>query len=643
MGTSNPAIDEKGRAFAGVPQVMWPVRAVDVDASLMGLVFQTAAENIQECTAPILEEAGLPHHVSFNLAIRPDLDEARLAHVIRLPEAEIVKRRYHPVENASGPPLVSFFGTPVALYDLHLRPRRVAPQRLAEACYHRAIWQHGLVPFDLVTGEWLVEACPRCGTKLAWYHSAGVAICDSAKCRFDLRSMCALRVDPVRREIASPICRLLDPDPAVHQPALAIVPDPIRELGRGPAFELIWRLGRASVRGGAAIRDVHKTLPADEIVDGICAGARLIGEWPQSLDLHIRRLVAEGDDKGATSFVRGLRKIGGHRQSWTSLRGLLHAASPQFVTTGRKAYLHATDDGVDGADARQVLRVSTGRVIRARDCKLVRVAAAGGETNVHAVFSRTQLEQIRTALDDRMPAGKLAERLGVSRHGVEQLLCLGEIDQVEETFVRELYVGLQLSSHSVARLIGDLEGRAEPGIGASTASVPLRRALMLIGGREKPWGPILRALRDGSMTYGLGDGRTFAARVRILPADVAHIVAMGFYRAAYPFDFSVRVNRRDAQDTLNLTPALMMSALQGELKAAASAKRDLAVDDVLRVARRTISGGEILARWGNGRRMPRQFRDKRRFSRLGATGWDRSEVEDAMRDPVLRKANGGGV
>ncbi len=616
--------------FADLPRVMWPVRQVYGDEGLMDLVFRTAAENIHESTAPILDEAGLPHHVSFNLAIRPDLDQARLAHVIWQPVAEIAKRRYQALENASGPPLISFFGTPVASYDLLLRPRRVAPQRLAEAPYHRAIWQHGLVPFDLVTGEWLIDTCPRCGTRMRWYHSPGVSICHRADCRFDLTSMCGLCVDPVRFATAGPICRLLDPDPTVHETALAVLPDSIRELGRGAAFELIWRLGRATVRNGSAKRDVHKSLPAGEIVDGICAGARLIAEWPHSLDLHVRRLITKGDDEAATSFVCALREIGSHRQSWAAHRGTLLTSAPQFVARDRKVYMHFSDDGIDGAGARQVLRVSTDRFIRARDSQLVQAAATGGKVNVHAVFSQTQLETIRTGLDDRTPAGKLAELLGISRHGVEQLVCLDGVGQAEEPFVRELYSGLQLSSRSVADLIDELEGGQDPNIEAEHDSVPLRQALMLFGGREKPWGPILQAFRNRSIAYGLGRGRTFAARVRIQPADVASIIGLRFDRAAYRFDFSARVNRRDSQETLNLTPVLMMSALQRELMAPGADKRDLAVDQVLQIARRRISGGEILARWGNGRRMPYQLRNTRRFSRLGATGWDRRIVETAM-------------
>lgn len=160
---------------------------------------------------------------------------------------------------------------------------------------------------------------------------------------------------------------------------------------------------------------------------------------------------------------------------------------------------------------------------------------------------------------------------------------------------------------------------------------------MLFGGREKPWGPILQAFRNRSIAYGLGCGRTFAARVRIRTADVALIVGLRFDRAAYRFDFSSRVNRRDSQETLNLTPVLMMSALQRELMAAGADERDLAVDQVLQIARRRISGGEILARWGNGRRMPKQLKNTRRFARLGATGWDRGMVETAMLQPSTKK------
>ncbi len=621
--------------FEEIPRVMWPVAEVHADESLMGAAFRTSAENIQECTAPILDSAGLPHHRAYNLSTRPDLDESRLAHVLRLPISEIRIRRYDPIEIASGPPLASFFETPIALYDLQLRTRLLAPLRLQSDAYHRAVWQHGLLPFDLVTAEWLVDTCPRCSRKQAWYQSAGVSICDDPRCRFDFRESEAACLDHELFARAAPVGQLLDPRPAVHGPALAILPQAVRALGRGTAFELIWRLGRATVHGHAVGRDEHKSLPKKEIVDAICAGADLVAEWPERLEFRIRQLATSGDDRGATAFVRAVRRIGHDRLGWPAHRAFFDASVRNLLSTDRKAYLNATDDGVDGADARRILRVSTNTLVQARDKLLVKTAAAGGKTNVHAVFSRTQLERIRSGLDDRMPGGALAEKLGVSRHGVEQLVCLGEIAESEEGFVRDLYSGLQLSSRSVERMFEDLEGQADKDIGNALDSVSLRRALMLIGGREKPWGPILQALRNGSLQFGLCNGRTFSARVKVQRTDIAAIAGMGFDRASYQFDFSAGASRRDAQETLNLTPVLMMSALRDELQATASEKRVLRLDQILRIARQRISGGEILARWGSGRRMPRQLRDKRRFRRFGATGWDRQTVECAMLEAAM--------
>lgn len=595
----------------------------------MGLVFRTASSNLHECTAPILDAAGLPHHVAVNLAIRPELDCARLAHVLRLPEGRILSRRYDDVKSTSGPPTVDFFGAPVARYDLALRGRRIAPMRLAAdpLPYHRAVWELGLLPVDLVTGEWLVDRCPRCSGRLGWYRSRDLAICGDPACSFDLRDAEPSHLPEKRFEMIASIGRLLDPAPALHEAALASLPPSIRGLGRGSAFELVWRLGRATMPDGMATRDEHKSLPRDEIVDALCAGVAFLPDWPESLDRYVREGTASSPN-GAVAFVQALRGLGHYRQSWAGHGEVIRASAPHLVTTDRRAYLSVIEDGVDGAAARTILGTGTATLNRARDRGLLTVSAAGGTVNVHAAFSKSELEKVRSQLEDRLRSGSLAERLGVTQHGVEQLVCLGAVDPASGEFVRELYAGLQITKSSADALVRRLETKAVSSIADDPDSIPLRRALMLVGSREKPWGPIMLALRDSAVPFGLSpDGRSLAARIRMPPDTLAWLIRANFDRANHAFPFATEINRRDAQELLNLTPCLMLAALKSDLAEAHLEGRRLRLDATLGVARRRISGGEILARWGAGRRLPAQLRDRRRFRRLGATGWHRGEVE----------------
>lgn len=236
-----------------------------------------------------------------------------------------------------------------------------------------------------------------------------------------------------------------------------------------------------------------------------------------------------------------------------------------------------------------------------------------------------------------MRSGSLAERLGIARHGVEQLVCLGAIAAVRGAFVRELYSGLQVSTSSADALIRQLEAAADSSIADDPESIPLRRALMMIGGREKPWGPIMVALRDGIVPFGLAQGYTFSSRIRIRPGSVTWITDAVFDRSHHDFEFAGELNRRDAQELLNLKPVLMMTALDEELGKARADGRNLHLVPVLDIARGRISGGEILARWGDGRRMPPPLRDRRRFRRLGVTGWSRHEIETELREMTVRR------
>lgn len=94
------------------------------------------------------------------------------------------------------------------------------------------------------------------------------------------------------------------------------------------------------------------------------------------------------------------------------------------------------------------------------------------------------------------------------------------------------------------------------------------------------------------------------------------------------FAFETAMSRRDAEEVLNLYPRAMGCALKCELASTILHDGRLCRTSVLKLAGERISGGEILARWGSGRRMPAELHDERRFPRLGPTGWDRRSVED---------------
>lgn len=613
--------------------LLWGVTPMP-DESLIGLVARSCADASHRTTAAVLEAAGAPHHQVFDIALGDAVSPGALATAIRQPLHEIERRRYPSVARtpSTAPPVRSFFGTLTAEYDLRPRVRRVSPSALAVSLHHRAIWEHGLLPFCHVTGQWLIDSCPRCGKRLGWYRSPGIELCDDTRCGADLRDSDPGRVDDGDLEAVGAIAGLLDPDPAVHSEAERRFPDQVRTLGRGVAFELGWRLGRLATTERSGQRDVAASLPATEIVHALRDGSRLLRDWPESVVDLLRRTNRDGGATRVLEVAAGLRAIARGREAWPEHRVPIENAVPDMLHRGRQVLRRIDSDLVDGAVATAILGVSSTVLRRLTLGGLVNAAAARGNGHLHACYSRRQVEALRVQLDEGLSVRTASERLGITLHGVEQLVCLGVLRAHDAAIVKATRGDIQISHRDLETMIASIERHASDPVGDRLDRiVPLRRALMLRGGREKAWGAVLIAVATGEISFALSSsGRRLVDRILIEASEVDALLALAFDRRDHAYDFSTTMSRRDAQDVLNLTPGLLMQALRSDLAHCIVDDGRLSVDATLQVARLRVGGGEVLARWGRGRRLPLLLRDVRRFPRLGPTGWSRPEVERAL-------------
>jgi hypothetical protein len=326
---NSSAVTVETRDGQGGPRLLWPV-SPKIDESLIGLVSRTAADNVHGTLNATLEASGAPHHNSFNLAMIPDIDRAALAYVIRQPVHEI-ERRCHPlIQRRDGPPVVDFFGATVPSYDLHFRRRLISPSALIRSVHHRALAQHGLVPFCHETGEYLIDACPKCARKLTWYRSRGIERCDDPTCNFDLRQAPCHHIDPALLCAIAPLVRLLDPNPEIHANAVFSLPTPLRSTNRGAVFELAWRLGCIGRFGKVQDRDEHPWLPPEEIVTTLHAGASALRSWPSCLDEAIEANVSDASYQRALSLAAEHRRLGWSGRGWPEHRQLIAEMPPMY-------------------------------------------------------------------------------------------------------------------------------------------------------------------------------------------------------------------------------------------------------------------------------------------------------------------------
>jgi len=611
---------------AEVRKVLFPA-APTVGDSLLGLVFQTASENHLGSTSMLLTEAGLPTGREFNLALDHEQVRPRLAEVLRIHPAAVEERCYAACVDPAPLPMVDFHGAPVFRDDLRFRPRRVAGASLAKSEHHRALWHHALVPYCPETGALLSNACFRCRGAMGFYHAVGMSTCE--RCDADQREAPDTSIASEVRAVVDPILNLLHPDRSRHGPALAALPVEVRTLGRGLAFEFGWRLGWAlDAACDDRPRNRHGSFAPEERVRILASGAAVLAGWPEALLCRLRDVEAEGGER-LTACIDRLRWARRAKTGFAGHAKLLLEGQPQLLaeTSTRAVHRLLRPGLVDGGDACRLLGTGSHRFAKLHRSGLIGPVFAGGEINLHASFEASALERSGQAFRDRVSIASCSDRLGVTHHGVEQLVCVGLLAAIGDPLVRHVFPELQIGRSSLESLKSLI---VEGGSEESDLDVPLAQALKLIGGREKPIGPIAQAMLAGTIRFRVAPtGSRLLGRVLIGIEDACRLASFRFDAAQHPdFAFSDTMPRRDAQEVLNLTPCLLMAALGGELGRAEVDRKRLDRNAVLDIARRHMSGAELRRRFlGGSGKYPSDLREGGRVARNGAVGWPRDEVE----------------
>ena len=146
-----------------VGPVLWGVPAIQTEG-LMSLVARTVTRNILPSSHVILSQVGAPHANNPTASLIVDLDETKLAEILRQPVAEIQRRRHLPCTDAG---YVDFFGCAVRSDDILFRRRRFAPTALARSAHARALWSLKMIPCCTETWEYLIDTC-ACGSVQRW-------------------------------------------------------------------------------------------------------------------------------------------------------------------------------------------------------------------------------------------------------------------------------------------------------------------------------------------------------------------------------------------------------------------------------------------------------------------------------------------
>lgn len=558
--------------------------------SLSGFMARTAAAEGLPNTLELTSIAGAVW------SRRPELSRgepafADLAACLRVDVAELEAMSY-PIDPGR-PDRRVFGGVSIDRRFIVHDERRFSPTTLSRQGIHLKEWQLRPFPFCRESWEFLASRCPDpdCGSRQRWYHASGVDLCD--KCGEPLVLAKHGKIPPEQREALEAALDLVHPDADRRRRSIGRLPAMLNGLDPGDLLDLLVAV--------AGVHDPEIRCASDHLVfrmgtePAALAGAiadawRTLTTWPEGFMTLAADRIA----------IRNGRFGDGNRGATMRLLDVVmeQSAPPilvKVVTDLRQAITETVSMRGMGSKAagRLPFLTSTALVALRRQGVLRTVFALDGN-EPQPYLDRHEVEALSEALRSSVPLNHAAAALGIADHGVEQLETRGLVtfERSAGTMTRD--GSHRVTSSSLGALTARLVASAAPGA-AGWMKLPI--VVRMIGGRSKPWGPIVEGLLGGRLRYAIAPGpQPLLRRIVIDPADARRLAEM-VYMPPGDAVFLPMMSKNDALEVLNLHARHAGAALK-HWPSAKTSDRTVPVAEVLELSRRLVSLGELVARTG---------------------------------------------
>lgn len=565
--------------------------------SLRGLVTRSCRANDLPNSWGLLQHLGQSHRNRVLVSEDQKIDPAELAYAIRVTEEEVRSRRYEPL----GAGRVSFFGINVNGRRIETSIRRFSPAAfsLERGHFHRAAWELRDLPFCLEAWDMLQDRCGCEGSGIiqGWTRTL-TAVHECDKCGDPLEWVEPVPVPEDMKPALSIIEALVEPRPKRREAAAARLPADLRRADRSAIYDLIVHMARSIDPHGAG----HAIEDAAERLHGLHQACQALRSWPEGFeDIHWH---ADAEGKAINSM----------RSDWLALKPgvLIEDRKPSARRYKRRGI------AVGIRPATEIANLSPEILLAAWDHELVTRHYRVHGPRVVPAFDPNEMAAFGRRWRARVEPQTLARQIGISLHGVEQLVVLRVI---EPDGVALPGSAPHFTTESVSGFVARLEASAMERL---VEGVRLKDVLSRIGGGAKPWGPIIKSLVGGRLRFALAPEGTIAERIQIECKDASRVLSMTFDRRDHPdFVFAKRMVQRDALEVLNISHA--GKRLLDGLPFQGTNPRTYAVADVERRAATIISVAEFAAKSGVCPQTAYQQLAAIRGSReLIPGGWDRT-------------------
>ena len=621
-------LTEDKRESIGAPRALrFPVYP-HCDESLPGLLARATREHVLESISIILKRAEIQSLHPGTVCLASEDNLRVLSRILRCDEEELFSRaHWYCTEREHGGPVT--FGTAVVYReDLVLERRRIAPTTLQNSEYHRASWLIGLLPYCPSSLERLVNKCPRCPERhLGWRRSWGIGHCEI--CGELVPPSTSYPLEPELVEGYRLFADLISIEPKARAAALTKLPAAVRNLSPQTLLNCVLQLGPTLRRQPIILkRNAVSKLPAETLSSIVANGTTPLQNWPNALQDWSRSEFSrvEGNHEAVSDLRASLRRLGLPRSAGPEQVQIVRSVLPDMFQSFDRSFADSNEI-VLGNEAAKITGLSLSKIRLLREGNFLSSQFEHGQKRLRRQYRKDEILNLSNALRGSKPLSSLEWSLGVPHYAIEQLCCLGLVERENHAGLEFLNKEVRLQDASIIDILNRIDRTAQNSE-LPKESVPIATAARRIGGRLKPWGPIIAALVESEIPYWMTGGPNYARKIRVRRADLVIFDDSVFQETDYPdFPFSNDVTQKGAEDILNIDAPQMRSVRAENLIEFKNSGVSLRADrnSVLRVAERFIATSEIAELHRIDPRRVRYMMKNYNIQRI-AFGWERGEV-----------------
>ena len=490
---------------------------------------------------------------------------------------------------------LTFYGVTIPSLLVEKNVRRFSPAGLAVSPHHRALWDLRLIPVCTVTGEVLLDSCgdPECG-KTGWTATLGIDRCEH--CMTDLTQATTTRIPDDTRKVLAQFAGLFSHDLSVRDATVGLLPPNVASLGPDDIIDLLMRVTKVVDRDMPVDLPGLRNAPPLALASAIATSWAVLVGWPGALTEIVSDHVAlrtgchnDGNAGRTMRFLSPTRQAAAGQSVLTLIsdwRRSISVDHPDGAVTNERT--------VPGGFVAEVTKLDTAKVVEYRRLGIFKTHFVLDSLRPEARYDVAEIEGIRIALSDRCSVGAARLALGMSSHGVEQLVAMKLLDDIDHPYLDFHYGERQISRSSVDDLISAVRATSDGAPARSTLT--LRSAMKAIGGHVKPWGPVFAMLVAGELPIRVDPDVHRLTDAIFIDDAVIPLLRTLRLPDKVAASLSRTMSKVDAAELLNLSALKITELLSHIPTAVGSHSKAVALEVVERLAKRHIAVAEIAAR-----------------------------------------------